>query len=162
MSRIIRILVIVPLFIIFSLILQISTIFTDFSSTSGKYYLNGCKNSESLDSICVSSKVFIFLSAIVTLVPLFIILSIVFCSFDINYKLMGYNLFKNKSCMNIFKIYYNSLIIVLPIILGFQIIGFALATNFFKDSTLKEGFFTYLFSFIFILISLILHPIVSK
>lgn len=153
-------LIVIPLFILLSSILQLFSLLTDnFANNQG--YQDSCSSE---DAVCVTSRVFGWLGFVSTIIPLFIMLILLFCSFDSELfrkkTVFKSRFFKSTRCQIIFVNLYNSLLILLPLSFVSQLISISTETESTKTSTfeVQEGFSLYVISMFLIICAFIAHP----
>jgi len=157
----VSLLVIIPILIILSLVLQFVSIYTSFANDQS--LLDHCEIGEEL---CMTSKVFSSLGIVGTMIMIIFMGVLLLCVIDAESGMKNKKcLFKSFPCQQLFIKYHNALIILIPLTLVFQLIAFGTEVkdvHEFASVEYQEGFSTYLVSIILVLLALFMHPFVNR
>ena len=167
----VSLLIIIPLLVILSLGLQFYSIFgNNFATKDGvKVGLDSCNGlckdqcSEETPDTCIVAKTFAWLSIVPELIIFIMLLMVLFAlvDFDLGYKKKGKMFVSSVSAMSFMR-YYNSLLVLLPLALVFQIISFSTQVSMVDSEDFSAGFVTEVSSIIVLVLSIVMHPVFSR
>lgn len=158
----INMIIIIPILIISAFVLGMTSTFTNFTNDN---IINNQVCTKPKEAECYTAKVFTTLAntGLLICILTMLLLLISYCDAEILKTCSkSKSLFKSIRCQRIFINYSNMLIVLLPIILAFQIIGFSTETNNTGTENIQEGFVMYIISFLLVLMALLFHPFVNK